>query len=231
VRQSKRLIETLAKRNRRRNFSVAAYGIPNNSSNFPLSQLYPKPHFCVQHINRIAIQILKMVSENEANAMSDPSAQHWNKMVWGYVSRIECVIPSLKNLDPLLRRPKQSIRQGKPSKASPSSPPLQNRNRALTLPLPKAKLLSLRRQLRTNAQQDSLFMVKFPIEIRYMIYDHVFRGENEDLVVHIFAPKTRRLAHSCWSPDQGVHVVFIPGKCENHTKDGFLSLLLTCRVM
>lgn len=172
-----------------------------------------------------------MVSENEANAISDPSAQHWNNMVRSYVSRIECVIPSLKNLNPLLRRPKQSIRQGELSKPLPPLPPPQKRNRALTLPLPKAKLFSLRRQFCTNAQQDSLFMIKFPIEIRYMIYDHVFRGENEDLVIHIFAPKDRRLTHSCWSPDQGVHVVFIPGKCENHTKDGFLSLLLTCRVM
>jgi hypothetical protein len=153
-------------------------------------------------------------------------------MVRGYVPRMERVIPSFKNLNPLLRRREQSIRQGEPPKVStPLSPPPQKRNRALTLPLPKAKPLSLRRQVYTNAQLHSLFMIKFPIEIRYMIYDRVFRGESEDLVIHIFAQKGRRLAHSCWSPDQGVHVVFIPGKCENHTKDGFLSLLLTCRVM
>jgi hypothetical protein len=172
-----------------------------------------------------------MVYKNEANAISDPSAQHWKKMVRGYVPRMECVIPSLKYLNPLPGRPKQSIRQAEPSKALPPLPLPPKRNRALTLPLPKGKLFSLQRQSCTNSQHDSLFMIKFPIEIRYMIYDRVFRGENEDLVTHIFAQKRRRLAHSCWSPDQGVHVVFIPGKCENHTKDGFLSLLLTCRVM
>jgi hypothetical protein len=172
-----------------------------------------------------------MVSENETNAAPGPSAQPWNEMIRGYVPRMERVIPSFKNLNPFLRRRKQSIRQGEPPKVSPPSPLPQKRNRALTLPLPKVKLLSLRRQFYTNAQLDSLFMIKFPIEIRYMIYDRVFCGENEDLVIHIFAQKSRRLAHSCWSPDQGVHVVFIPGKCENHTKDGFLSLLLTCRAM
>lgn len=171
-----------------------------------------------------------MPSENEANTISDPSAQHWNKIVQGYVPRMECVFPSLKNLNPFLGRPKQSVHRGGPSKVLPPLPLPPLRKRALTLPLPEAKPLSLRRQVRTNAQQDSLFMMKFPIEIRYMIYDRVFRGENEDLVIHIFARKSR-LAHSCSSPDQGVHVVFIPGKCQNHTKDGFLSLVLTCRVM
>ena len=124
-------------------------------------------------------------------------------MVRDCVSRIECVIPLLKHLDPLLGKPKQSIRKGGPFKASPLLLLLlpQKRKRALTLPLPKAKPLSLKRQLCTNAQQESLFIVKFPIDIRYMIYDCVFRGENKDLVVYIFAPKSRRLAHSCWSPN------------------------------
>ncbi len=109
------------------------------------------------------------------------------------------------------------------------------RKRELSWPLPVPGESGLQGQRQaTNSQLQSLFF-KLPLEIREVIYNYALSAGNPGFVIHVQA-RPKRVGHSCGKVvDWGTRglsngsPIALPALCNNHTRDGFLALLRTCR--
>ena len=115
---------------------------------------------------------------------------------WCVVWTGHCIWEKCKGVAPYdTRRANNARCSAKRKLLDKESPrPVQQRKRALTLPLQAQKdgILRLSKQQRTEDQQQSVFLSRFPYEIREMIYEVALAGS---IHMHIFRRTDRRLGH------------------------------------
>lgn len=84
-----------------------------------------------------------------------------------------------------------------------SDPPesLSSRRRALTPPLEESRSKKVPSH---HQQQQSLFFTKLPLDVRYLIYQHVIRG-SDDAYVHVASSHQRICSFSCVEEHSELH--------------------------